>query len=540
MGVDVHFVLLFSVATAVALLARWLRAPYTVALVIAGLALGSTSGFQAPHLTKELLYSVFLPGLLFEAAFHLRFDKFWENRTVILSLAIPGVAAATVLTALLLTPSANALHFVEGFSFQQALVFGALISATDPIAVVGLFKSLGVVKRLAVLVEGESLLNDGTAAVLFSLILAFVTGRGASLGEASLTFVTVVGVGLLIGIALSFAVSIVIQRVDEPMIEITLTTIAAYGSFVAAEHFHVSGVIATVAAGMVCGNYAAHTGMSPSTRVAVESFWEYVAFALNSIVFLLIGFEVHVDALLESWEPILVAYLAVTLGRAAVIYVASALLRPTRQRIPWSWSTVLTWGGLRGGLSMVLVLGLSPEFPHRDLLVTMTFGVVVLSILLQGLSMSALLVRLGIVSAGAEREAYEIRRTVLRGAQAALRSLAEIEDERLVHPDVLAAVRAEYETRASEAESAIRDLHLEQAELREEALKGVRRRLLLVEKQQLLNSLHAGLIGQRAYERVLKDVDASLLRLESGEAEAILEQPAAREAVGSPQGPTQS
>jgi CPA1 family monovalent cation:H+ antiporter len=172
-GFEVHFVLLFAVATAVALVARWLRVPYTVALVVAGLALGSTSSIAAPHLTKELLYAVFLPGLLFEAAFHLRFDKFWENKITILALAVPGVLAATAVTTAFLTPAADALHFVEGFTLAHGLVFGSLISATDPIAVIALFRSLGVPKRLAVLVEGESLLNDGTAAVLFSLILAF-------------------------------------------------------------------------------------------------------------------------------------------------------------------------------------------------------------------------------------------------------------------------------------------------------------------------------------------------------------------------------
>ncbi len=516
MGFEVHFVLLFAVATAVALLARWLRVPYTVALVIAGLTLGSTSSFTAPHLTKDLLYAVFLPGLLFEAAFHLRFDEFWENKVTILALAVPGVLAATALTTVLLTPAANALHFVEGFSVAQGLVFGALISATDPIAVTALFRSLGVPKRLGVLVEGESLLNDGTAAVLFSLILAFAAHEGATVGGATLSFVTVVGLGAFVGIAVSFAASKVIQQVDDPMIEITLTTIAAYGSFVLAEQFHASGVIATVAAGMVCGNYGARTGMSPSTRIAVESFWEYVAFALNSIVFLLIGLDVHVDALAASWEPILIAYLCVTLGRAIVIYMVTGLMRRTRERIPWSWTAILAWGGLRGGLSMVLVLGLAPSFPHRELLVTMTFGVVVLSILVQGLTMAPLLARLGIGMRGAERDAYEVRHATLQASQAALRELGRMSEERLVHPDVLASFRGVLEERVKQGEEAIRQLHMEKADLWAEEVRGVRRRLLLVQKQQLIDSLQRGLIGQHAFESVLRDLDAELLRMETG------------------------
>jgi monovalent cation:H+ antiporter, CPA1 family len=154
-----------------------------------------------------------------------------------------------------------------------------------------------------VLLDGESLLNDGVAIVIFTLSLALVTGTVVTAGGLVLDFIKIVGIGALIGAGVGLAVSQVIKQVDDPMIEITLTTIAAYGSFVAAEQFHYSGVIATVAAGMICGNYAAHVGMSPSTRIAVETFWEYVAFALNSIVFLLIGLEVHFQSCGASQSP---------------------------------------------------------------------------------------------------------------------------------------------------------------------------------------------------------------------------------------------
>ncbi|MBI2895756.1 MAG: Na+/H+ antiporter [Deltaproteobacteria bacterium] len=516
MGFETIFVTLFAVATVVALVARWLKVPYTVALVIAGLALGTSRALAPPHLTKELLYAVFLPGLLFEAAFHVELGKFWENKLAVVALALPGVVAVTVLTALLLAPTANALHFVHGFGFEHGLVFGALIAATDPIAVVAMFKSLGAPKRLRVLIEGESLLNDGTAVVVFTLILAVVAGEGTSVAGAVLGFAKVVGIGALIGVAIAFAISKVIQRVDDPMIEITLTTIAAYGSFVVAEQFHSSGVIATVAAGMLCGNYAARTGMSPSTRVAVESFWEYVAFALNSIVFLLIGFEVHVDALLASYRAILVAWAVVTVGRAVVIYGVSAALWPTRERMPWSWSAVLTWGGLRGGLSMVLVLGLVPGFPHRELLVTMTFGVVLLSILVQGLTMAPFLRRLGLVGK-AGREAYDRHRGKLRAANAALRALDDMAEERLVHADVVGALRREYDRDVLEAEKAIGELHLEHQALREEETRTARRRLLLVEKDQILESHRKGLVSPEAFEALLADVDARIFRLEHDE-----------------------
>ena len=225
------FVLLFAVATAVALAARWIKIPYTVALVVAGLVLGSARIIDPPHLTKELLYAVFLPGLVFEAAFHLDALKFWQNKLAIHALAVPGVAAAIGLTAIMLQPVVSGLHVVDGFYLRHALVFAALIAATDPIAVVALFKTLGVPKRLAVLVEGESLLNDGTAVVFFTLILGVVTGGTSSIGGAVLDFVRVVGLGTLIGVIVGYLASKLTQQVEDPMIEITLTTIAAYGSF---------------------------------------------------------------------------------------------------------------------------------------------------------------------------------------------------------------------------------------------------------------------------------------------------------------------
>jgi CPA1 family monovalent cation:H+ antiporter len=225
-----------------------------------------------------------------------------------------------------------------------------------------------------------------------------VTGGGTHLGGAAIEFVKVVGMGVVIGGVIAGAASFVMHRLDEPMIEIAITTIAAYGSFVAAEQLHFSGVIATVTAGMVCGNIAAPRAMTPSTRIAVESFWEYVAFALNSLVFLLIGIEVPIERLVRAWHVILIAFVAVTIGRAAVVFLASALLRGTKERIPWQWSVMLTWGGLRGALSMVLALALPAALPHRDIIVTMTFGVVLISIVLQGLTAGPLLRVLKIVT----------------------------------------------------------------------------------------------------------------------------------------------
>ncbi|MEZ4311670.1 MAG: cation:proton antiporter [Polyangiaceae bacterium] len=510
---EVIFIALFSVATAVALVARRLKVPYTVALVAAGLSLGAAQVFRPPHLTKELLYAVFLPGLVFEAAFSIEFKKFWQNKIAVFSLAIPGLVIAIALTTFLLVPVANSLHFVDNFSLAHGFVFAALIAATDPIAVVALFKSLGAPKRLAVLIEGESLLNDGTAVVVFTIVLGAVTGGTFSAADAGLDFARIVGVGALIGAAVGFALSWVIHQVDDPMIEITLTTIAAYGSFVAAEHFHFSGVIATVVAGMISGNHAARTGMSPSTRVAVATFWEYLAFALNSIVFLLIGFEVRISALLAAWKPIVVAYLAMTLGRAIVLHLVALVLLPTREKLPRAWPPVLTWGGLRGGLSMVLALALPESLPHRELIVAMTFGVVILSIIVQGLTMGPLLRRLGLIGAAETRIEHERLRGSIKGTRAAIAEVDRMQREGTLARDMADEMRAEHEARIDAAEKEMSELHVQAESLREETRLAAHRRALLAEKDAIVAANRRGEVGEAAYTKLLADVDARLTEL---------------------------
>ena len=510
---------LFIVATAVAIAVRRVAIPYSVALVLAGLALGFVHGFPAPKLTKGLLFNLFLPGLLFEAAFHIEFKQFWRNRLAISSLALPGVVVATALTAVILAPVVNTLRLEQDFTWRHALVFGALISATDPIAVIAIFKNLGVPKRLAVLLDGESLLNDGTAIVFFTLSLALVSGTEVRAGGLAVDFFRIVGLGALIGTGVGLAVSQIIKQVDDPMIEISLTTIAAYGSFLAAEHFNYSGVIATVCAGMLCGNYAARVGMSPSTRVAVEAFWEYVSFALNSIVFLLIGLEVRFQSLLASWRAILVAYAVVTIARVLIIFAATWLLRRTREQIPWSWSLILTWGGLRGGLPMVLALSLAPAFPHHDLIVSMTFGVVILSILVHGLTMSPLLRWLGIVAGHAERVAYELMRGKVQAARAALDEINNLAHVHFTKPEILARIKSEYEKQLEDDRTVLEGLRVEKHQLEAEESRWTRRHLLLVEKGEVMDAFHRGVLSQAVHEKLLADIDARLLRLESGEAD---------------------
>jgi CPA1 family monovalent cation:H+ antiporter len=364
------------------------------------------------------------------------------------------------------------------------------------------------------LVEGESLLNDGTAVVVATIVIGLATGQAVSLGSAARDFLLVVGMGALVGGAVGFAASLVIQRVDDAMIEMTLTTVAAYGSFLAAESLQFSGVIATVTAGLICGTYAVRTGMSPTTRVAVASFWEYLAFALNSIVFLLIGFAVRLGGLLEAWPLIVLAFVAMTLARGAVLALAGLLLRRTRHALPAGWAAVLTWGGLRGSLSMVLVLGLPPGLALRETLVSMTFGVVVLSILVQGLSMGPLLRRLGLGGAPESELAYERLQGARRATLAAQGELKRLAAGGTLPPEVQVELQAALDARMGELAEGLRVLRLSEDQLQTKELLAASRQLLTAEKDALLTALRVGQLGQASYEALVAEVDGRLLELE--------------------------
>jgi len=512
--VETAFILLFVLATVAAIAARRLHAPYTVVLVLTGLILGGLNLFPAPHLTKSLLFSVILPGLIFEAAFNIDVQELRKTWITITTLAVPGVIASMVFIAVALSPATGVVSLAPGFDWKHALVFGALIAATDPVAVVALFRSMGAPRRLTTLLDGESLLNDGTAIVFFTLSLALVTGGDTTAGALLIQFIYIVGVGAVIGIAIGAAASLLMRNLHDPVVEITLTTVAAYGSFAVAETLHSSGVIATVVAGVLCGNIGAR-GMSASTRAASETFWGYVTFALNSIVFLLIGFEVHLSQLLHYWVPILLAYYVVTLSRAVILSVGQALLRWSGERFPWQWNVILTWGGLRGALAMVLALSLPQDFAYRELIVSMTFGVALLSILVQGLTMSSLLVRLRIVHKPADRHAFEVSRGRMQAAEAALAEIDRLSHRNAAAPELLDELRKEYLQIIRRAAQERRELGLDSRQAPSLNIRDVRIRVLGIERDRVMQAYRQGELRAASRDSLLADIDARLSRLET-------------------------
>ena len=400
MSVTAGIILFYCVATVIAIGSQRLRVPYTAALLLTGVVLGGLHVVALPHLTKELLFALFLPGLLFEAAYHLEVRELRENAWAIGALAVPGVAVAIALTAILLAAGAALVGHGASVGWTTALIFGGVIAATDPVAVTALFREVAAPRRLHVLVESESLLNDGTSIVFLTLMLAYFAGEAPTALALVVGFFRIAGGGALVGLVIGAVVSHVRTRLDDAAIEITLTTIGAYGAFVLAEQFHCSGVIATVVAGVVCGHTGRHHTMTAGTRQAVDSFWEWLSFVLNSAVFLLLGAELSGSPLLREWPLLLIGAVAALGARAIVVATVGLVLRRTTERLPRAWRLVLVWGGLRGALSLVLALALPESAGNRPLIIALTAGTVMLSLVGQGATMGMLLRRLGVGESG--------------------------------------------------------------------------------------------------------------------------------------------
>jgi CPA1 family monovalent cation:H+ antiporter len=378
------FVTLLMIAAGVSMTVKWVKLPYSIALVIVGLLIGLFDLLPKISMTPDLILLVCLPALLFEASWNIHLDELKASWKPVAAFATFGVLISMVVVGLI-------LHYFVSVPLGPAFLLGAIISATDPISVVALFRHLGIDKRLIVILEGESLFNDGTAVVLFKLILtAVLAGSAISIPSTFASFIVVVIGGAAVGCALGFVSSKLTSFFDDHLLEITLTTILAYGSYLLSEHLQVSPVIAVVCAGIVMGNYGSRTSMSPTTRLAVNSFWEYAAFVVNSLVFLMIGLQIKLSLLSEYIMPIVITIVAVILARMLGVYGLSACLSNSRCLLPWKWRHLLVWGGLRGALCMALALSLPHEFPQRELIIVVTFGVVLFTLLVPGLTMEPL------------------------------------------------------------------------------------------------------------------------------------------------------
>lgn len=400
---DLHHIfelglILVMLAAGITAIAKKFKKPYPIFLVIVGAIIGLINisvleplkdFITAGEIFNFVIITMFLPALLGEAALKLPFSHLNENKKPILALAFGGTFLSFITIGFLSI-------WLLDFSIPAAFVFAAVMSATDPVSVLSIFKGLGVNKRLATIIEGESLFNDGLAVVLFKIsafsLVAYMELGLEGVGLGLWEFVKVVALGVIIGAVLGYGFSHLTKYFDDYPLEIIFSIILFYGAFLLAEGVHASGVIAVVVAALIFGNYGAKIGMSPATKLNISNFWDVAALLANSLVFLMVGLEITKIDVADKWGLIFIAILIVLIARSIAVYVGLFFMK----NIPNSWKHVFNWGGLKGSLSIALILSLPRNFPGREDILIIAFSVVLFSLVFQGLSIKPLLSRLGV------------------------------------------------------------------------------------------------------------------------------------------------
>jgi len=389
------FVILLGAASLVAVATRRLTAlPYSVALVILGTAVAALQLPLRVQIDPQLLLAVLLPALVFEGAYRTDIRSLWQNLPVILFLAVPGVLITAGLTAIV-------LHQAVGLDLGLAFLAGTMLAATDPAAILAVFKSLGASRRLSTVVEAESLFNDGTGIVIFVIALGAI-GHEVTPGQAVISLVLSIVVSTLIGAIVGFLASWLLSPISDHLIELTMSVVAAYGSYLLTVELGQSGLIATVVCGLVLGSEGGRRGLSRESKDAIDTVWEFIGFLATTLVFLLVGLSIGISQLLAASGAILAALVALLVSRGVLVYGVLGggehLLRRFGRAspMPRGWLHLVAWSGLRGAVSIALALSLPDDLPNRDLLQGIVFGCVLLTLLLQGTTAQVLVRRLGL------------------------------------------------------------------------------------------------------------------------------------------------
>ncbi len=503
---ELTFVELLLLVFVVAMVVHRIKLPYTVALVLVGLAL-SFQNIIHFELTPELILMLFLPPLVFEAALHIDYGIFRKVLTPVLLLAVFGVLITIAVIWGLLTLTGL-------LEWRTALIFASLIAATDPVAVVSLFKALGAPKRLSTLVESESMFNDATTIVVFHIVVAAVLAGGVTLhldwGQAIIQFAIVSLGGIGMGIAAGVIANFIFARVDDHLIEITLSTIVAYGAYLLAEQFHLSGVLAVVFAGMLIGNRSSRS-MSPTTRMMLANFWEYIAFLVNSLIFILIGMQVAFPSLGKSiYLLVFVVVVVVLISRAVTVYGLSFVSRMLGNKLRLSYQHVLFWGGLRGAVSLALALSLSHAVPNRDLILSLTFAVVLFTLLVQATTIGPLLRKLGLSGQSETEKDYERIHARLLAARAAYTRMKGQYAVGSIDPTAWRTVEKQLKERIEALSEEQRAFAEANPELVARITASLQRESLLIQRAHISDLEREGVITDHVARELIAEIDAAL------------------------------
>ncbi len=503
---------LVMIAAGITAIAKKFKQPYPIALVIVGALIGlfnipvlePLKGFITEgEIFNFVIITLFLPALLGEAALKLPYSHLRANKEPIIALAFGG----TLISFLIIGFSA---YFFFDFSIPAAFVFGALMSATDPVSVLSIFKSVGVKKRLAVVIEGESLFNDGLAVVLFNIsafyLVSYIDAGWAGIGSGIWEFIRVVSLGVIIGGALGYAFSILTKYYDDYPLEIIFSVILFYGSFLLAESVHASGVIAVVIAALIFGNYGGKIGMSPTTKLNINSFWDVAALLANSLVFLMVGLEITRIDLLDKWPYIFAAILLVLVARSIAVYTSLSLIG----NFPHLWKHILNWGGLKGSLSIALVLSLPRDFPGREDVLILGFSVVLFSLVVQGLTIKPLIKVLGVNPKEEGHEEFEKLLSQLHRYETAISEIHRVKQKLYITDPVSNELIETYKKRIDMLKAQLDELFERNPVLKADQLSTLKKHALYaeydaiakLEKEEIISSS----IAEKEYDAITNSI----------------------------------
>jgi len=449
---------LFVSAAGLNALANWLKVPYPIPLVIGGLVLGLVPGIPDIQLDPDLVLLVFLPPLLYASAFFADLRALRTDARVISLQAIGLVLATTAVVALI-------GHELMGLPWAMSFALGAIVSPTDPAAATAIMRRVGAPRRMVNVLEGESLFNDATALVAYKVAVAAAVGETVSAGHTVLEFFLEAGGGIAIGLAVGWVIGEVRKRVTDVNTELTISLFSAYGAFVPADQAGVSGVLAVVACGVYL-SYRAPEISSPDSRMLADGLWSTLAFLLNAALFILIGLQlpVIVDGLSGRPAGEVIGYAAAVCAAVIVVrfvwnFLVTFLIRtidrrPSQvaRRVGWRSRVVGSWAGMRGAVSLAAALALplstdaGAPLPGRELIQFITFALILVTVVGQGLTLPWLIRRLGAVEDGTEEEREELRARLVI-ARAALDRVGELEDEDWTRDATVERVRRLYEFR---------------------------------------------------------------------------------------------
>lgn len=514
------FLYLFSIAGIVGVVtARYTRVQYTTGLLLAGLFVSLVGSPVDVEITSDVILLALLPALIFDEAVNVDVAAFRRNLVPILALAVVGLLGSIAIVAV-------ASQVAFGFPLAVAVLFGAIVTPTDPVSVLAVFERLGVPERLKILVEGESLLNDGVSIVVYSSVLAVVLEAERS-GVAVADFVTPgafltdIGLGILVALIggaivgglVGSAAYELIARVDDELTAVVITVLVAYGVYLGLDLLGSSGVIGTLTAGIFLASRPGHTEISRPTHYSIEVIWGYAAFIGNTILFVAIGILIPFDLLLRYAPQIAAAIVFVFLARAVVIYpLVSVLNQRIVTPISRQYQHVLTWSGIHASVSIALVLGVTEALdgPLTEQLSALVFGVAAFTLLVNAPTMEAVIDRVGVTAQHPPTKRYQTLVGRLHGVTAAIETARQLHDRDELPTSVFEDVTAGYQDERAAVEAEIEELLDAHSAIRAHEVRSAQRRILRAQYQAIREAAQRGELDRDVSARLLRDVEARL------------------------------